>query len=143
MNKARTITTDTRIAYKVLQMTLRERGLEDLAIVEFHPASSDQLIPFVPTTGDDDHVATARAGRRTLDRGAPIQLDVRQPDVRRDRRRILVSRIVAGDDHGIGQLRSDASHERSFAHIAIAATSEHTKKACRRMLMPHGGQRRA
>src|SRR2546430_11057987 len=46
-------------------------------------------------------------------------------DVADDRAGILAARIIAGDDHAIGQPRGHTAHFRPLAAITVAAAAEH------------------
>ena len=83
-------------------------------------------------------ISTMSPGRRTLDAlgdGGRAVLDhvvVRArpgDDLVDDRARILAARIVAGDDHLVGEARGDCPHQRPLAGIAVAAAAEDADEA--------------
>ena len=51
--------------------------------------------------------------------------DDRRPDVGR----VLVARVVVGDDDEVGQLGGDPTHRLALALVAVAAGAEHHRDA--------------
>src|SRR3954469_19503128 len=93
-------------------------------VVERDLAPARELLALlVALAGDDDDIAVGGQADRLLDGGAPVDLDVqvvaRDPgdDLRDDRLRILGARVVAGDDHLVGESRGDLAHQRALAAI--------------------------
>src|SRR5450755_2861706 len=97
------------------------------------PLSGSFLIRLVAFAGEKHHVADVRAYDRARDRGGTIELYPvaavsgfanAMHDLAGDEFRILAARIVAGDDHAIGELCRDAPHFRTLAAVALAAAPE-------------------
>ena len=42
--------------------------------------------------------------------------------------RVFVARVVAGDDHHVGELFGNAPHQRALAAIAVAAATKYAKQ---------------
>src|SRR6266852_2226681 len=70
---------------------------------------------------------------RAVDRGGTIQLPPVPTvsslanavnDFAGDGLRILAARVIAGDDHAVGELARDASHFRPLAAIALTTAAE-------------------
>src|SRR4051812_2846601 len=87
------------------------------------------LALLVALAGDDDDVARLRDAHGALDRGAAVELDVDAraaalEDLGDDRARVLVARVVRGDDHDVGVVARDCAHERPLRAVAVAAGAE-------------------
>src|SRR3954470_11127091 len=100
-------------------------------VVERDLAAARELLALLMAlAGDDDDIAVGGQADRLLDGRAPVDLDAqvvaRDPgdDLRDDRLRILGARVVAGDDHLVGEPRRDLAHQRALAAITVAAGAE-------------------
>ena len=109
----------------------RDHRVEHLAcdrtVVERDEPPGDLHLGIGPLAGNHDDIAFTRVGECLLDRGATVDDDL-QPAVRDllgDRLRVLAPRVVGRDDHAVGALGGDASHQRPLLAIAVAAGAEH------------------
>src|SRR5690242_20898315 len=110
----------------------RERDRDMPAIGERPPHAVRFLIVLMALPRQHDDVPFARHRERLLDRARAIELDRPRAaerfqsfdDVIGDRAWILASRIVAGDDHAIGEPSRRLAHRCALAAIAIAAAPE-------------------
>src|SRR4051794_19039028 len=88
------------------------------------------LALLVALAGDDDDIAVGGQRDRLLDRRAPVDLDAHVvavdagDDLGHDRLGVLGARIVAGDEHLVGQPGGDLAHDRALAAVAVAAGAE-------------------
>src|SRR5688500_8773423 len=91
--------------------------------------AGDFLVVLVAFAGHENHVARVR----TCDRGTYGLRAIGRDGARRreafeyvgdDPVRVFGARVIAGDDHLVREPARDASHERTFAPVAIAAAAE-------------------
>ena len=114
---------------------LRERRARHVAIAERMAAAGDLLVGLVALAREQHDVAGARLVHRGEDRHLAVldRLGRAAGNAREhlldDRVRILAARIVAGDDHVVGEPRGRRAHERALAGIALAAAAEHADQA--------------
>ncbi len=75
-------------------------------------------------------IAAARSGSTIDVRTVPRRHRQRPGQhLAQDRQRILGSRVVAGEDRGIGQLCGDRAHQRPLGGVPVAAAAEHDPQA--------------
>ena len=107
-----------------------QRRRDRIVIAERQYPVADDLATFMALAGDHQHVAVLEARRSRSRIASPrsaisIAPGAARKDRGADRGRILVARIVVGDDHLVGLLGGDRAHHRPLAGIAIAAGAEH------------------
>ena len=90
----------------------------------------------MPLAGDEHDIARIGLGERCLDRLGTVgdHADIgcvgcAPRDVGENGLRILVARIVAGQDHDVGQACRNFAHQRALARIAVAAAAEDADQA--------------
>ena len=90
---------------------------------------ADNLAAFMALAGDQQDVAAAKIRDRSADRFAAVaDLDCARrgfQDRGANGGGFLAARIVVGDDDAVGLRRSDLTHHRPLAGVAIAAGAEH------------------
>ena len=99
-------------------------------VVERLDDAAEILALLVALARDQHHVTGLGEADRALDRGAPVwvDLDARAgalKDVLDDGERALGAWVVGGHDRDVRELGRDASHERTFAAVAVATGPEH------------------
>src|SRR3954452_18298543 len=112
-----------------------ERLAGDGDVVEGDLAPAGELLALlVALAGDHEDVAGLGHLDRLLDRGAAVDLDLDArlaalEDRFDDRARVLVARVVGGDDRDVGPLAGDRAHERALGAVAVAAGAEDDDQA--------------
>src|SRR4051812_7659390 len=96
-----------------------------------HDLVAYHLIGLVSFACDEDNVVITGFGDRSRD-GSPSvgDLDVALPghsgrDLIDDRLRVFAPRVIARDDHFVGEACSDLSHLGPLAAVAISAAAEY------------------
>lgn len=107
------------------------QGTQDFAVVEGMLHTVDLLILFVAFARHKKDVVFSRQTRGQADGLCPVGFD---PDIRPVRdacqdlfdngRRILRTRIVAGDECQVGAFRRSPAHTRTFRAVPVAAAAE-------------------
>src|SRR5437867_11366906 len=116
----------------------------DLAVVEGQHLGANDLVRFVSLACDHDGVAGASPVERCADGGSPLDLAAitavtpaapdAHHDLVEDGLRAFRARIVRRDPDAIGEARSNLTHDRPLAAVAIAAAAEDDAEATSRQL---------
>ena len=102
-------------------------------VEKWRPLARGFLIRLVSFTGKQHYVADMGVTDRAGDRGGTIQLYAVPAvssfanavnDFAGDGLRILAARVIAGDDHAIGEPAGDAPHLRPLAPITLTTAAE-------------------
>src|SRR5690606_29388185 len=99
-------------------------------IGERQALTEDLLVGLVPFAGNQHHIVRPRLtdGARDRLRAVDHLLGHRAgtgSDRLDDAQRVFRARVVAGDDHTIGERTGDLAHHRALARVAIATAAEH------------------
>ena len=133
---------DESWAFSKLQRTVFDRPPRHLAVIERYRVIGKFLVGLVALPGDENDVVRLGKGDSAGDGfcavrdGFEIFGAKSFSYVRDNGEGIFLPRIIGGDDAVVGVLIGDASHQRPFLLVAIAACTEDENEAARSELTP-------